>query len=42
MWGEVWHTGDPVMVGLRERVLRGRKPDDYSELDWLYGEEFSP
>lgn len=42
MWGEVWHTGDPVMLGLRDRVLRGRKPDDYSELDWLYAEEFSP
>lgn len=42
MWGEVWHTGDPVMLGLRDRVLRGRQPADYSELDWLYAKEFSP
>jgi hypothetical protein len=24
------------MVGLRNRVLRQRRADDYSELDWLY------
>lgn len=36
MWGQVWHTGDPVTLGLRDRVMRGRRPDDYSELDWLY------
>lgn len=35
-WGDVWHTDDPAMLALRNRVLRGRAPDDYSELDWLY------
>ncbi|MFD2416460.1 FAD-dependent monooxygenase [Amycolatopsis pigmentata] len=35
-WGELWHTDDPLTVGLRNRLLALRKPDDYSELDWLY------
>lgn len=35
-WGDVWHTGDPAMLALRNRVLRSRSPNDYSELDWLY------
>ena len=26
------------MVALRNRVFRGRKPDDYEDLDWLYAE----
>ncbi|MCI2422562.1 FAD-dependent monooxygenase [Saccharopolyspora sp. K220] len=36
MWGEVWHTNDPVTLGLRDRYMHSREPDDYSELDWLY------
>ena len=35
-WGEIWHTVDATMAGLRNRVLRQRRADDYSELDWLY------
>ncbi|MFI5958990.1 FAD-dependent oxidoreductase [Cryptosporangium sp. NPDC051539] len=35
-WGEVWHTDDQAMLGLRRRVFGGRNADDYSELDWLY------
>jgi len=35
-WGETWHAADAAMVGLRNRVLRQRRADDYSELDWLY------
>lgn len=35
-WGETWHTGDPTTIALRNRVLRNRRFDDYSELDWLY------
>ncbi|WP_432838493.1 FAD-dependent monooxygenase [Dactylosporangium sp. CA-092794] len=35
-WGEVWHTDDEAMLGLRRRVFAGRRADDYSELDWLY------
>lgn len=38
-WGEVWHTDNPAMLGLRSRALRARRSDDYSELDWLYAEE---
>jgi len=41
-WGEVWHTDDPAMLGLRRRAMRARRPDDYSELDWLYAEEEVP
>ncbi|MTD55415.1 FAD-dependent monooxygenase [Amycolatopsis pithecellobii] len=35
-WGDMWHTDDPLTVGLRNRFLAMRAPDDYSELDWLY------
>jgi 3-hydroxybenzoate 6-monooxygenase len=35
-WGELWHTDDPVTLGLRNRILAMRAPDDYTELDWLY------
>jgi salicylate hydroxylase len=35
-WGELWHTDDPLTVGLRNRLLAKREPDDYTELDWLY------
>jgi 3-hydroxybenzoate 6-monooxygenase len=35
-WGELWHTSDPLILGLRNRLLALREPDDYSELDWLY------
>lgn len=40
-WGEVWHTEDPAMLGLRARAMRSRRSDDYRELDWLYAEEFA-
>ncbi|GGN22622.1 FAD-dependent monooxygenase [Streptomyces fuscichromogenes] len=35
-WGDLWHTQDPTLLALRNRVFRLRRPDDYSELDWLY------
>lgn len=35
-WGQIWHTADPVTVALRNRVLRARAFDDYSDVDWLY------
>jgi 2-polyprenyl-6-methoxyphenol hydroxylase-like FAD-dependent oxidoreductase len=41
-WGEVWHTDDPAMLGLRRRAMQARRADDYSELDWLYAEEEIP
>jgi 2-polyprenyl-6-methoxyphenol hydroxylase-like FAD-dependent oxidoreductase len=37
-WGDLWHTQDPTLLALRNRVFRLRRPDDYSELDWLYAE----
>lgn len=35
-WGESWHTTDPILCAYRDRYLRMRAPDDYSELAWLY------
>jgi len=40
-WGEVWHTESPAMLGLRRRALGARRPDDYTELDWLYAEDLA-
>jgi salicylate hydroxylase len=37
-WGALWHTDDPTLVALRNRVFRMRDPRDYSDLDWLYAE----
>ncbi len=37
-WGALWHSQDETVVALRNRVFRGRKPDDYEDLDWLYAE----
>lgn len=35
-WGESWHSTDPIVRAYRDRYLRTRAPDDYSELSWLY------
>ncbi|NKQ52259.1 FAD-binding protein [Amycolatopsis sp. K13G38] len=35
-WGELWHTDDPLVIGLRNRFFARREPDDYSDIDWLY------
>jgi salicylate hydroxylase len=35
-WGELWHTGDPLLLALRNRLFAQRATDDYSDLDWLY------
>jgi 3-hydroxybenzoate 6-monooxygenase len=37
-WGALWHTEDPTLLALRNRVFRLRRPDDYSDLDWLYAD----
>jgi salicylate hydroxylase len=37
-WGALWHTEDPTLLALRNRVFRLRDADDYSDLDWLYAE----
>jgi salicylate hydroxylase len=41
-WGALWHTSDPTLVALRNRVFRLRHSDDYSDLDWLYAERATP
>jgi salicylate hydroxylase len=38
-WGELWHTADPLMIAVRDRMFALRAFDDYSELDWLYGDQ---
>lgn len=38
-WGRLWHTDDPLTTYLRNRVMRARLPDDYSDVDWLYAEQ---
>ena len=35
-WGESWHADDPTFRAYRDRYLRMRAPNDYSELAWLY------
>jgi 2-polyprenyl-6-methoxyphenol hydroxylase-like FAD-dependent oxidoreductase len=37
-WGRTWHTADPAMLALRNRLFRMRAADDYSDLDWLYAD----
>lgn len=37
-WAEIWHLTDPLAIALRNRILRSRADDDYSDLDWLYAE----
>jgi len=40
-WGALWHTEDPTLLALRNRVFRMRDADDYTDLDWLYAERDS-
>ncbi|MET1074358.1 MAG: FAD-dependent monooxygenase [Umezawaea sp.] len=35
-WGDLWHTADPLLIGVRDRMFALRADDDYTELDWLY------
>jgi salicylate hydroxylase len=35
-WGELWHTEDPTVLALRDRLFARRPADEYDELDWLY------
>jgi 2-polyprenyl-6-methoxyphenol hydroxylase-like FAD-dependent oxidoreductase len=37
IWGEIWHV-DGVAVALRDEAFRLRPEDDFSRVDWLYGE----
>jgi hypothetical protein len=36
-WGEIWHVGGLAMT-LRDEAFRLRAPDDFSRIDWLYGD----
>ena len=38
-WGRRWHTTDPLLSALRNRLMRARAYDDYSDVDWLYAEQ---
>ena len=37
LWGELWHTHDPLTITLRNHILTRRAADDYIDTDWLYG-----
>ena len=36
-WGEIWHVGGLAMT-LRDEAFRLRAPNDFSRIDWLYGD----
>ncbi|WP_433191863.1 FAD-dependent monooxygenase [Nocardia sp. CA-107356] len=36
MWGEIWHTEDPIVRELRNRVFARDSTEHYIDLDWLY------
>ncbi|MTD52951.1 FAD-dependent monooxygenase [Amycolatopsis pithecellobii] len=35
-WGELWHTADPLLLAVRNRLFAVRAADDYGDVDWLY------
>lgn len=37
-WGALWHSTDPLVIGLRNRLFQRRAGDDYQDVDWLYDE----
>jgi 2-polyprenyl-6-methoxyphenol hydroxylase-like FAD-dependent oxidoreductase len=37
-WGEIWHV-DGVARMLRNELFRTRRLDDYTHVDWLYGDQ---
>lgn len=40
LWGEFLHAADPMAIFLRNRILKNRSADDFSEVDWLYGKRY--
>lgn len=36
LWGDIWHTNDPLAVTLRDALFSSLSPDDYRFTDWLY------
>ncbi len=41
LFGEIIHAGG-IAAKVRDRMIRDRRPDDYSLTDWLYGETEPP
>jgi salicylate hydroxylase len=37
VWGRVWHSHDPLVRGLRDRLFALRADADYREVEWLHG-----
>jgi 3-hydroxybenzoate 6-monooxygenase len=35
-WGEIWHTTDPIVSALRDRVFARTSDEHYRDLDWFY------
>lgn len=38
-WGEIWHSTDPIVPALRNRVFARSSAEHYLDLDWLYQTE---
>lgn len=36
LWGDIWHTPDPLAIRLRDALFATRAPEDYRFTDWLY------
>jgi len=36
IWGDIWHTTDPLTATLRDELFKFRPPTDYRYTDWLY------
>lgn len=41
-WGEVWHSEDPLVIGLRNMLFKKRAWDDYQDVDWMYDDYLTP
>jgi salicylate hydroxylase len=37
VWGDIWHV-DGLAMALRDEAFRLRASDDFSRIDWLWGE----
>ncbi|SFO37015.1 salicylate hydroxylase [Actinomadura madurae] len=35
-WGDLWHTADPLLIAVRNRLFAARASDDYRDVEWLY------
>jgi 2-polyprenyl-6-methoxyphenol hydroxylase-like FAD-dependent oxidoreductase len=38
VWGDIWHV-DGLAMALRDEAFRLRHPEDFSHIDWLYGNQ---